>query len=244
MPLVPISARTSKTTTIQILFASPIYPLSLSTFNINSVRQIHESTLFVNSESQHRETTMNKTLQYWLKLSRDELDEIYKQATPGPLPTGDTRGTAIVTGSLLPRTLARVARLFAWQGKVFDLFAENGNAGVLINKITPLSLNFIVAKVYRAPSWMDNKDTIVIDYSSTSFVASIIRDEIRQVEPGLYLGKVWWRKTRVLDFALTCPEQLAGAASDEREKPASSTEHQNARAEENTESAALTTADQ
>jgi hypothetical protein len=155
---------------------------------------------------------MNSTLKGWLSLSREELDVIYSKATPGPLPSGDTRGTAIVTGALLPRTLARIARLFAWQGKLFDLFAEDTNAGVLINKITPFSLNFIVAKVYRGKSWLDQQDTIVIDYSKTSFVAKLIRDEIRQVEPGLYLGKVWWGKTRILDFALTCPEQLSSTA--------------------------------
>lgn len=151
---------------------------------------------------------MNSTLKGWLSLSREELDEIYRKASPGPIPTGDTRGTAIVTGALLPRTLARIARLFAWQGKVFDIFADNGNSGVLINKITPFSINFIVAKVYRDTSWLDQQDTIVIDYSKTSFFAKVIRDEIRQVEPGLYLGKVWWKKTRILDFALSCPEQL------------------------------------
>lgn len=149
---------------------------------------------------------MNNTLKRWLNLSRYELDSIYLEASAGPLPTGDMRGTAIVTGSMLPRTLARLARLFAWQGKVFDIFADNGNSGVLINKITPWSLNFIVAKVYRDESWMDGKETIVIDYGSTSFFAQLIRDEIRLVEPGLYLGKVWWRKTRILDFALTCPQ--------------------------------------
>lgn len=164
---------------------------------------------------------MNKTLEHWMTLSREELDVIYQQATPGPIPRGDTRGTAIVTGSLLPRTLARFARLFAWQGKVFDIFADNGNSGVLINKITPLKLNFIVAKVYRGTSWMDQKDTIVIDYSSTSFVAGIIRDEIRQVEPGLYLGKVWWRKTRVLDFALSCPDQVKHPELSRPTEPAS-----------------------
>lgn len=140
-------------------------------------------------------------------MTREQLDDIYRSATPGPMPQGDTQGTAIVTGAFLPRTLARWAKLLAWQGKVFDMFAENGDSGVLINKITPLSLSFIVAKVYRDSSWLDNKDTIVIDYSSTSFVAKLIRDEIRQVEPGLYLGKVWWRKTRILDFALSCPGQ-------------------------------------
>jgi hypothetical protein len=77
---------------------------------------------------------------------------------------------------------------------------------VLINKVTPLSLSFIVAKVYRGPSWLDGKQAIVIDYSKTSFVAARIRDEIREVEPGLYLGKVWWGRTRVLDFALSRPQ--------------------------------------
>lgn len=148
------------------------------------------------------------TPQAWLSMTREELDEIYSKAKPGPIPTGDTRGTAIVTGSLLPRTIAHIARLLAWQGKVFDIFADNGNSGVLINKITPFSLSFIVAKVYRGKSWMDQQDTIVIDYSKTSFFAKVIRDEIRQIEPGLYLGKVWIGKTRMLDFALSCPEQL------------------------------------
>jgi len=73
---------------------------------------------------------------------------------------------------------------------------------VLVNKISYFSLTFIVAKVYRDASWMDGKDTIVIDYSKTSFFAKAIRDEIREIEPGVYLGKVWWGKKRVLDFAL------------------------------------------
>jgi hypothetical protein len=90
-----------------------------------------------------------------------------------------------------------------WQGKVFDLFCPGGHAGLLVNKITPFGLTFIVAKVYRDKSWLDGKDTIVIDYSKTSFVAKVIRDEIREIEPGVYLGKVWWGKTRILDFALT-----------------------------------------
>ena len=135
-------------------------------------------------------------------MSREELDEIYKNASAGELPNGDTRGTAILAGSLFSKSVAALARLFAWQGKVFDIFAPNADAGVLVNKITYFSLTFIVAKVYRDASWMDGKDTIVIDYSTTSFFAKKVRDEIREVEPGLYLGKVWWGKTRVLDFAL------------------------------------------
>ena len=147
-------------------------------------------------------TTFNPAIKQWLRLTREELDDIYKSSEPGPLPSGDTRGTAIVAGSLLAKLYAMFARLFGWQGKVFDLFAADCEKGLLVNKITPFSLTFIVAKVYKDASWMDGKETIVIDYSTTSFFAKKIRDEIRQVEPGVYLGKVWFGKTRILDFAL------------------------------------------
>lgn len=146
---------------------------------------------------------MNPLVAKWLDKSREELDEIYRNAEAGTVPSGDTNGTAIVTGSLFSKTLAALARLFAWQGKIFDLFPPDRQNGILVNKITPFGLTFVVAKVYRDASWMDGKETIVIDYSKTSFFAKAIRDEIREVEPGVYLGKVWWGKTRVLDFALT-----------------------------------------
>ena len=145
---------------------------------------------------------MNATVSTWLDKDRSELDVIYRGATAGTIPSGETRGTAIVAGSFLSRWYARFARLFAWQGKVFDLYASDCDKGLLVNKITPFSLSFIVAKVYRDPSWMDGKETIVIDVSTTSFFAKKIRDEIREVEPGIYLGKVWFGKTRILDFAL------------------------------------------
>jgi len=146
---------------------------------------------------------MNPLVEKWLDKSREELDEIYRNAEAGTMPSGDTRGTAIVAGSPLSKFVAYLARALAWQGKVFDLFGPDHQSGILINKISPFSLTFIVAKVYRDKSWMDGKETIVIDYSRTSFVARVIRDEIREIEPGVYLGKVWWGKTRILDFALT-----------------------------------------
>ena len=145
---------------------------------------------------------MNPNVRKWLKMSRDELDTIYKDSTAGSVPQGDTRGTAILAGSIFSKCVASFARLFAWQGKVFDMFSPDREHGILINKITPFSLTCVVAKVYKDKSWMDGKETIVIDYSNTSFFAKKIRDEIREVEPGVYLGKVWWGKTRVLDFAL------------------------------------------
>jgi hypothetical protein len=146
---------------------------------------------------------MHPTVRTWLSKSREELDEIYRNAQPGVIPDGDTQGTAILAGSAFSKTVAAFARMFAWQGKVFDLFSSDRQSGILVNKITFFSLTFIIAKVYRDKSWMDGKDTIVIDYSKTSFFAKAIRDEIREVEPGVYLGKVWWGRKHVLDFALT-----------------------------------------
>jgi hypothetical protein len=146
---------------------------------------------------------MNTTVKTWLDKSREQLDEIYRNAAPGEIPTGDTQGTAILAGSTFAKFVAACARILAWQGKVFDLFSADRQSGVLVNKISPFSLRLIVAKVYLDKSWLDEKETIVIDYSKTSLLARKIRDEIREVEPGVYLGKVWWGKKRVLDFALT-----------------------------------------
>jgi len=48
----------------------------------------------------------------------------------------------------------------------------------------------------------DGKGYIVLDYSETSLVTSHIRDEIRAIETGFYLGKVYWDKKRLIDFSL------------------------------------------
>ncbi len=82
-------------------------------------------------------------------------------------------------------------------GKVFD-----SKKGQLKNRILPFGLNAIIAKVYKGPSWLDGNECIVLDYSETSFAAHWIRDEIRQIGVGLYLGKVYWDRTRLIDFAL------------------------------------------
>lgn len=154
---------------------------------------------------------MNKLIEQWLSLPRDELDKVYKKAKAGTIPQGDTQGTAIWAGGLFPGLFSGLARLLAWQGKVFDLFAPGFTSGVVVNKVSPLGLNLIVAKAYRDKSWLDGKETIVIDYGTTSLLARPIRDEIREVAPGLYLGKVWWGKRRILDFALeTQPPAAAG----------------------------------
>ena len=133
-----------------------------------------------------------------LTMSQSELDALFTESPVGNIPDGEAEGTAIVApGTTFSPTVAQFISLFAWQGKVFD-----AKKGVLKNKILPFGLNAIIAKVYKASSWLDGKECIVLDYSDTSFVAQWIRDEIRQIEPKLYLGKVYWDKKRLIDFAL------------------------------------------
>lgn len=134
-----------------------------------------------------------------LKMSQAELDALFTASEAGPIPDGQADGTAIVApGTTFSPEIAKFVTVFAWQGKVFD-----AKAGLLRNRIGPFGLNAIIAKVYKAPSWLDGKECIVLDYSETSMVAHWIRDEIRLIQaPGLYLGKVYWDKSRLIDFSL------------------------------------------
>jgi hypothetical protein len=134
-----------------------------------------------------------------LKMSQADLDVPFTASEPGPIPNGQGEGTAIIApGTVFSPELASFVSHFAWQGKIFD-----AKAGLLRNRILPFGINAIVAKVYRGSSWLDKKDCIVLDYSETSLVAHWIRDEIRMIQPGTYLGKVYWDRARLIDFALT-----------------------------------------
>jgi hypothetical protein len=133
-----------------------------------------------------------------LKMSQADLDALFSASEPGPIPNGESNGTAIIApGTVFSTEIASLINIFAWQGKVFD-----AAAGVLKNRILPFGLNAIIAKIYKDASWLDGKECIVLDYSQTSEVAQWIRDEIRLIQPDMYLGKVYWNKTRLIDFVL------------------------------------------
>ena len=133
-----------------------------------------------------------------MKMSQAELDDLFKASPAGDIPNGDAAGTAIIApGTQLEETAAKFIHLMAWQGKVFD-----AAKGELRNKLLPFGVQAVIAKVYKGPSWYDGKECIVLDYSHTSLLAHWIRDEIRQVGDGVYLGIVFWAKKKLIDFAL------------------------------------------
>lgn len=67
---------------------------------------------------------MNNTVRAWLGKSREELDEIYRHATPGNIPAGDTRGTAILAGSFFSKTVAAFARLLPGRARYLIYFVQ------------------------------------------------------------------------------------------------------------------------
>ena len=133
-----------------------------------------------------------------LKMSEADLDKLFSDSPPGPIPAGEAKGTAIVgPGSSTSDEIAAFINTFAWQGKIFDPVT-----GTLVNHLGPVGTQGILAKVYVGKSLIDGKDCIVLDYSKTSLAAKHIRDEIRMIGPNTYLGPVYWDNKKLFYFAL------------------------------------------
>ena len=133
-----------------------------------------------------------------LAMTQAQLDELFKASPAGDIPDGPAKGTAIIApGTKYTERIADLINHFGWQGKVFD-----AQKGVLKNKILFFGLEAILARVYKDKSWFDGEECVVLDYSETSLLAHYIRDEIRLIGPGFYLGKVYWGKDRLIDFCL------------------------------------------
>ena len=133
-----------------------------------------------------------------LAMTNTELDELFRSSPAGAVPDGTQRGTVVaLPGTPLAAPIARLSHALLWQGKVVDR-----RRGVLKNKLTPLRLRLVKALVGPGPSWVDARPCVVLDYSRTSLVARLVRDELRLVGPHLYLGVVWLGHRRVLWFTL------------------------------------------
>lgn len=142
-------------------------------------------------------STTKLTLASLGRMSQRELDDLFASSTAGAMPAGVGEGRAIVA----PRTpvgagLQPLLHL-AWRGKVF--YPERAD---LLNRVGPFGLLLARAQVYRDDSWLDGREAIVLDYSVAALPFRAIRDEIREVASGLYLGVVYWVGTKTVNFAL------------------------------------------
>lgn len=125
-------------------------------------------------------------------MTQDQLDEVYLNAAAGPMPDGESDGTAVFFPGALINTPTQLLAALIWQGKVFDT-----DDSILVNKV--FGFRAIKAELYVGESLFDGRESNIIDYSRTSILAHRIRDEIRLVGDNVYLGRAYLR-TWIGDF--------------------------------------------
>ena len=125
-------------------------------------------------------------------------DETFRAGAPDSIPDGHTTGLGLAfPGRWICRPLAWTFQLLFWKGKIF--YRDEGR---LINLILPFRFRAIPAKVFIGESLFDGKPCVVMDYSEGTPGTRMIRDEIREVEPGVYLGLAYAFQRKVIRFAL------------------------------------------
>lgn len=135
-------------------------------------------------ESNDRSPQCSLTVAELLCKDRSELEVIYKSGAVPIVPAGKIRGTAIVApGSCRNPRLSRASRVM-WQGKVFC-----PECSTATNKF--FGIRIIKGQLSTGESWMDQGSALILDYRETSVIYGNMRDEIREVSPGLYLGAMY-----------------------------------------------------
>ncbi|MGY1679336.1 hypothetical protein [Geodermatophilus sp. SYSU D01176] len=135
------------------------------------------------------------------RMDNRELDLLFRSSPAGDIPRGRLPGTGLLfPGTPVCPPLARLVHLLVWQGKETEASGRS-----LRNLVSPLRMRSIRALLSHDRSWVDGEECVLIDYSRTSVVARMVRDEIRLVAPGLYLGVVWLWRRRAGWFTLRQP---------------------------------------
>ncbi len=141
---------------------------------------------------------MTYTSAQLLAMSQQQLDDIFGSSPAGDVPSGEAQGTAIIaSGTVFSSEIAEVISLFGWKGKTFDAVHGTLRNRLLAFESTPSS-----PRSTKAPAGSTARSASCSITRRTSTVASHIRDEIRQIGPGMYLGIVFWDKKRTIHFAL------------------------------------------
>lgn len=133
-----------------------------------------------------------------LRRNIEKAPDLFAEASVDQPPKGDTYGCVIGVEILskFESRLAAMAMNKLWTGKKF-----NDDGTELVNKIPALKPigkdETATAKVYRTQSMVDGRDIYVLDYSESEqnfpvekHLIRMVRDEIREISPGIYLGPV------------------------------------------------------
>jgi hypothetical protein len=134
-----------------------------------------------------------------LDLDADTLHDLYLNATVPALEEvrGDLRGRMLAIPSFGRGTVAQLIRQFAgssyfpWRGKSFS--PRSAARGEGINRVISDRFRLYRFETFVGGSRAGDFDAVQLDYDlpENPFFIRVIKDEIRQLGPGLYLGQAW-----------------------------------------------------
>lgn len=171
------------------------------------------------SEEDDRSTAQPTTLDELALLDGAALLDLYRRASvPDDLRAvaGEPVGRMLaVRGLERERPLFRVIRAFAglslfpWEGKTFSARDASRGGGINRVRLGPARMTWFPFETSVETSVVDGKPCIYLEYEQPGnpwFIARI-RDEIREISPGLFLGPAMWKDrrggaTHVLWFAV------------------------------------------
>ncbi len=107
-------------------------------------------------------------------------ETLFRQAALGSVPLGPTRGTVLYTDGRHPQVKARLQGV-VWKGKTFH------GDGTLTNRWLG-GVQAVSADAHVGTSWLDGQPCLVMQYAPKAAVFGNLRDELREVAPGVWLG--------------------------------------------------------
>lgn len=117
------------------------------------------------------------------QLSRRDLESLFEKSEAGIIPAGDMHGQWLaLPGTTLGRILGRSSTL-VWRGKHFL-----PSQGVIKNMMSPRPFRIFTGDLRVDASKIDGRPAIIVDYQEHHWRGTPLRDEIRQVGDGVYLG--------------------------------------------------------
>lgn len=133
-----------------------------------------------------------------------ELGKLYQQAVmPTNMNTlnGQPKGRMLAIKGTDRSPLAGFTRmiskasLFPWGGKSFQSTCKKEGSGINRINLTLLQRNWFPFKTIVEASAIDGKQCIYLDYdlAGNPWFIRRIRDELREISPGLFLGPAMWK---------------------------------------------------
>jgi hypothetical protein len=130
-----------------------------------------------------------------VRMDRGTLEGLYRGGAVVPVPCGFVPGRAIYNpGSRTTVARAKVTGML-WKGKVFT------EDGIMVNRLAG-DLEAVRARVFFGESWLDGQPALIFDYAGMSKQFGDVRDEVREIAPGLYLGLTYVRKRPAPELAV------------------------------------------